>query len=72
MVSETRTFINVSWNDNENKKSNKLQFYAYGASAPDDQLLGLSDHCRTVQRCLESVGIMTDDKLAEGIAWRFL
>jgi hypothetical protein len=74
MVSETRMFRNVSCNDNENKKSNKLQFYAYGASAPDDQLLGdLSDHCQKVQRCLESVGIllqrtiMTDDKLAEGI-----
>jgi hypothetical protein len=80
MVSETRRFSNVSCHDNENKKSNKwsnlenVQFYAYGASAPDDQLLGdLSDHCRTVQRDLESLGIhlqrtiATDDKLADGI-----
>ena len=81
MVSETRRFSNVSCLDNENKKSNKwsnlenVQFYAYGASAPDDQLLGdLSDHCRTVQRYLESLGIhlqrtiATDDKLADAIA----
>ena len=58
-----------NWPDLKN-----VQFYSYGASAPDSQLLGnLAETCGTVQRYFEKLGIhlqrtiATDDVLARGI-----
>ncbi len=58
-----------NWPDLKN-----VQFYSYGASAPDGQLLGnLTETCGTVQRYFENLGIhlqrtiATDDTLARGI-----
>jgi hypothetical protein len=74
MVKETRSDSSCLAPERKGHALKNVKFYAYGASAPDDQLLkDLTDRCQTVQRYFEQLGIdlqrtiATDDTLARGI-----
>ena len=83
MVRETaRKFHGIMCDDNENKKSKwcnwpeleNVTFYAYGASADDDQLLEtLSNRPQSIEGYLDQFGIQlqrtiaTDSTLADGL-----